>query len=94
MNLPENRKEEIAEAAEIRIKYEGYIEREKAIADKMHRLENIKIKGRFRYKELHEISTEGRQKLEKINPETLAQASRIPGVSPSDINVLLILLGR
>ncbi len=94
MNLPENRKEEIAEAAEIRIKYKGYIEREKAIADKMHRLENIKIKGRFRYKELHEISTEGRQKLEKINPETLAQASRIPGVSPSDINVLLILLGR
>ena len=88
------RKEEIAEAAEIRIKYKGYIEREKAIADKMHRLENIKIKGRFRYKELHEISTEGRQKLEKINPETLAQASRIPGVSPSDINVLLILLGR
>ena len=94
MNLPENRKEEIAEAAEIRIKYKGYIEREKAVADKMHRLENIKIKGRFRYKELHEISTEGRQKLEKINPETLAQASRIPGVSPSDINVLLILLGR
>ena len=94
MNLAENRKEEIAEATEIRIKYKGYIEREKAIADKMHRLENIKIKGRFSYKELHEISTEGRQKLEKINPETLAQASRIPGVSPSDINVLLILLGR
>ena len=94
INLPENRKEEIAEAAEIQLKYQGYIEREKLIADKMHRLENIRIKGRFKYSELHEISTEGRQKLEKINPETLAQASRIPGVSPSDINVLLILLGR
>ena len=94
INLPENRKEEIAEAAEIQLKYQGYIEREKLIADKMHRLENIKIKGRFKYSELHEISTEGRQKLERINPETLAQASRIPGVSPSDINVLLVLLGR
>ena len=94
INLPENRKEEIAEAVEIQLKYQGYIEREKLIADKMHRLENIKIKGRFKYSELHEISTEGRQKLEKINPETLAQASRIPGVSPSDINVLLVLLGR
>ena len=94
INLPENRKEEIVEAAEIQLKYQGYIEREKLIADKMHRLENIKIKGRFKYSELHEISTEGRQKLEKINPETLAQASRIPGVSPSDINVLLVLLGR
>lgn len=94
INTPENRKEEIAEAAEIQLKYQGYIEREKLIADKMHRLENIKIKGRFKYSELHEISTEGRQKLEKINPETLAQASRIPGVSPSDINVLLVLLGR
>ena len=94
INLPENRKEEIAEAAEIQLKYQGYIERENLIADKMHRLENIKIKGRFKYSELHEISTEGRQKLEKINPETLAQASRIPGVSPSDINVLLVLLGR
>ena len=94
INVPENRKEEIAEAAEIQLKYQGYIEREKLIADKMHRLENIKIKGRFNYSELHEISTEGRKKLEKINPETLAQASRIPGVSPSDINVLLVLLGR
>ena len=94
INLSENRKEEIAEASEIQLKYQGYIEREKLIADKMHRLENIKIKGRFKYSELHEISTEGRQKLEKINPETLAQASRIPGVSPSDINVLLVLLGR
>lgn len=92
-SLP-NRNNEIAEAVEIKIKYKGYIEREKIIADKMHRLENIKIKGRFHYSELHEISTEGRQKLERIDPETLAQASRIPGVSPSDINVLLILLGR
>lgn len=94
LDTPHNRKEEIAEAAEIRIKYKGYIERERAVADKMHRLENIRIKGRFNYSELHEISTEGRQKLERINPDTLAQASRIPGVSPSDINVLLILLGR
>jgi tRNA uridine 5-carboxymethylaminomethyl modification enzyme len=92
-SLP-NRKEEIVEATEIKIKYKGYIEREKIVADKMHRLEDIKIKGRFKYDELHEISTEGRQKLERIDPETLAQASRIPGVSPSDINVLLILLGR
>lgn len=91
---PENRKEEIAEAAEIKIKYKGYIERERIIADKMHRLENIKIKGHFNYAQLHEISTEGRQKLERINPETLAQASRIPGVSPSDINVLLVLMNR
>lgn len=91
---PKNRVEEIGEAAEIRMKYEGYIQRERIIADKMHRLENIKIKGRFKYSELHEISTEGRQKLERIDPETLAQASRIPGVSPSDINVLLVLLGR
>jgi tRNA uridine 5-carboxymethylaminomethyl modification enzyme len=94
LHMPENRKEEIAEAAEIKMKYKGYIEREKIVAEKMHRLENIKIKGRFNYAELHEISTEGRQKLAKIDPETLAQASRIPGVSPSDINVLLVLLGR
>lgn len=91
---PANRKEEITEAAEIKMKYKGYIERERLIADKMHRLEDIKIKGRFNYSELHEISTEGRQKLERIDPETLAQASRIPGVSPSDINVMLVLLGR
>lgn len=94
MESPANRQKEISEAAEIKMKYKGYIERERLIADKMHRLENIKIKGRFNYTELNEISTEGRQKLEHINPETLAQASRIPGVSPSDINVLLILLGR
>ncbi len=94
LETPANRKEEIAEAAEIRIKYKGYIEREKVVADKMHRLEDIRIKGRFRYDELHEISTEGRQKLQRIDPDTLGQASRIPGVSPSDINVMLVLLGR
>lgn len=94
LETPANRKEEITEAAEIKMKYKGYIEREHLIADKMHRLEDIKIKGRFNYSKLHEISTEGRQKLERIDPETLAQASRIPGVSPSDINVMLVLLGR
>jgi tRNA uridine 5-carboxymethylaminomethyl modification enzyme len=94
LDAPANRKEEITEAAEIKMKYKGYIERERLIADKMHRLEDIKIKGRFNYSELHEISTEGRQKLERIDPETLAQARRIPGVSPSDINVMLVLLGR
>lgn len=94
MESPENRHEEIVEGAEIRIKYKGYIEREKLIADKMHRLENIKIKGHFNYSELKEISTEGRQKLQRIDPETLGQASRISGVSPSDINVMLVLLGR
>ena len=94
LDAPANRKEEITEAAEIKMKYKGYIERERLIADKMHRLEDIKIKGRFNYSDLHEISTEGRQKLERIDPETLAQASRIPGVSPSDINVMLVLLGR
>nr|WP_308571818.1 tRNA uridine-5-carboxymethylaminomethyl(34) synthesis enzyme MnmG [uncultured Prevotella sp.] len=94
LESPANRKEEIAEAAEIKMKYKGYIEREKIIADKMHRLEDIKIRGHFKYNGLKEISTEGRQKLTKIDPETLAQASRIPGVSPSDINVLLILMGR
>ena len=76
------------------IKYDGYIARERIIADKMQRLESIKIKGRFDYKSMNSLSTEARQKLEKINPETLAQAGRIPGVSPSDINVLLVLLGR
>lgn len=79
LDSPENRKEEIAEAAEIKMKYQGYIDRERMIADKMHRLENIKIKGRFNYNELHEISTEGRQKLQRIQPDTLAEASRIPG---------------
>ncbi len=90
----DERKEEIVEATEIRIKYKGYIEREKMVAEKMHRLENIKIKGRFDYSEMQQLSTEARQKLAAINPETLAQASRISGVSPSDINVMLVLLGR
>ena len=94
IELLPNRKEEIAEAAEIHIKYKGYIERERMVAEKMHRLENIKIKGKFDYPNLSAISTEARQKLEKIQPETLAQASRIPGVSPSDINAMLVLLGR
>ena len=94
LGRPTNRKEEIAEAVEIKLKYKGYIERERLIADKMHRLEDIKIKGHFDYGQIHELSTECRQKLVRIDPETLAQASRIPGVSPSDINVLLILLGR
>ena len=94
LNRPNNRKEEIAEAAEIRMKYKGYIEREHVVADKMRRLENIKIRGHFNYEELQGLSTECRQKLMKIQPETLAQASRIPGVSPSDINVLLVLMGR
>ena len=88
------RQAEIVEAAEILIKYKGYIERERLVADKMHRLEDIHIKGHFNYNELHEISTEGRQKLTRINPETLGQAARIPGVSPSDINVLLVLMKR
>ena len=94
LNQSENRREEIAEAAEIRIKYKGYIEREKLVAEKMHRLENIKIRGHFDYENLNAISTEARQKLMKIQPETLAQASRIPGVSPSDINAMLVLMGR
>jgi tRNA uridine 5-carboxymethylaminomethyl modification enzyme len=89
-----NRKEEILEAAEILIKYEGYINRERIIADKLGRLENIKIKDRFNYNDLLNLSTEARQKLTKINPETIGQASRISGVSPSDINVLLVLMGR
>lgn len=94
LNRPNNRKEEIAEAAEIKIKYKGYIERERMVAEKMQRLENIKIKGYFNYSEMTQLSTEARQKLTAINPESIAQASRIPGVSPSDINVMLILLGR
>ena len=94
LNRPINRQAEIREAAEVRMKYKGYIERERMVADKMHRLENIKIRGHFNYEELQGLSTEARQKLTKIQPETLAQASRIPGVSPSDINVMLVLMGR
>ena len=94
LNRPIDRQVEIREAAEVRMKYKGYIERERMVADKMHRLENIKIRGHFNYEELQGLSTEARQKLAKIQPETLAQASRIPGVSPSDINVMLVLMGR
>ncbi|KAA6301542.1 MAG: tRNA uridine 5-carboxymethylaminomethyl modification enzyme MnmG [Candidatus Ordinivivax streblomastigis] len=89
-----NRKEEIIEATEIQIKYEGYIVREKIIAEKINRLENIKIRGKFEYKAIQSLSTEAKQKLTTIDPETIAQASRIPGISPNDINVLLVLLGR
>lgn len=89
-----DRREEIVEAAEINIKYEGYIDRERMIADKIRRLENIQIKDRFDYSAIQAISTEARQKLARINPETIAQASRIPGISPSDINILLLLMGR
>mgnify|MGYP001628336252 FL=1 len=92
-SLP-NRNDETAEAAEIKMKYKGYIERERIVADKMHRLEDIKIKGHFNYLEMEQLSTEARQKLAKINPDTLAQASRIPGVSPSDINIMLVLMKR
>jgi len=89
-----NRKEEIMEAAEILMKYEGYIMREHIIAEKINRLENVKIKGRFDYSVIQSLSTEAKQKLTRIDPETIAQAARIPGISPHDINVLLVLLGR
>lgn len=94
LNKPRNRKEEIAEAFEIRVKYKGYINRERVYSNKMHRLESIRIKGHFDYMTMNSLSTEARQKLSAIDPETLAQASRIPGVSPSDINVLIVLMGR
>ena len=89
-----DRREEIIEAAEVHMKYSGYIRREKEMAAKMLRLEGLRIRGRFHYDDIHSLSTEARQKLSRIDPETMAQASRIPGVSPSDINVLLVLLGR
>ena len=92
-SIPE-RKEEIIESADIRIKYSGYIKREQVMADKITRLEEIRIKDKFNYNEIQSLSTEARQKLTRINPETIAQASRIPGVSPNDISVLLVLLGR
>ena len=92
--IEEARREEIVEAAEIMIKYQGYIDRERMIADKIARLEHVKLRGKINYSEVKAISTEARQKLEKIDPETVAQASRIPGISPSDINILLLLLGR
>ncbi|MDY4512782.1 MAG: tRNA uridine-5-carboxymethylaminomethyl(34) synthesis enzyme MnmG [Paludibacteraceae bacterium] len=88
------RRDEILESAEIQIKYSGYIDRERAIADKLHRLEDIRIENRFDYENILSLSTEARQKLTKINPKTIGQASRIPGVSPNDISVLLVLLGR
>ena len=87
-------KDEIVEGAEIFIKYSGYIEREKLIADKLSRLENIYIKDKFDYETIQSLSTEARQKLQKINPETIGQASRIPGISPSDVNILLVMMGR
>ncbi len=92
--LEADRREEIVEAAEIKIKYHGYIEREEIIANKIGRLENVKIKGKFDYSTIHALSIEARQKLQRIDPETVGQASRIPGISPSDINILLLLLGR
>ena len=92
--VPASRKEEIIEAAEILIKYSGYIKREQIIADKINRLENIRIKGKFDYNSIQSLSTEARQKLTRIDPDTIAQASRIPGISTSDINILLVLLGR
>lgn len=90
----ENRRAEITESVEIEVKYEGYINREQIIAEKLHRLENIKIKGRFDYSTINAISTEARQKLAKADPDTIAQAARIPGISPSDINILLVMMGR
>ncbi|MBQ9219365.1 MAG: FAD-dependent oxidoreductase, partial [Muribaculaceae bacterium] len=92
--LPVNRRDEIVEATEIAVKYSGYIERERLVADKLQRLDQLRIRGKFDYLTIKQISTEGRQKLAAINPETIGQASRIPGISPSDINILLLLLGR
>ena len=92
--IEEDRREEIVESAEILMKYQGYIDRERVIADKIRRLENVKLKGRIVYNDVKSLSTEARQKLTRIDPETIAQASRIPGISPSDINILLLLLGR
>jgi tRNA uridine 5-carboxymethylaminomethyl modification enzyme len=94
VQVPFNRRDEILESAEISIKYQGYIEREKLAADKLKRLESIRIKGKFDYHAIHSLSTEARHKLSKIDPETIGQAGRISGVSPSDVNVLLVLLGR
>ena len=93
-SIPEDRKDEIIEAAEILMKYNGYIKREQQIAEKINRLEHIIIRGKFDYEKIQSLSTEAKQKLKRINPETIAQASRIPGISPSDINILLVLIGR
>ena len=92
--LEEARRDEIVEATEIAIKYRGYIERETQLAERVGRLDNVTLKGKFDYSQIQQISTEARQKLQAIDPETVGQASRIPGVSPSDINILLVLLGR
>jgi tRNA uridine 5-carboxymethylaminomethyl modification enzyme len=94
IQIPDSRRNEILESAEIVVKYEGYINREKLLAEKLVRLENIAIDNRFDYHNILSLSTEARQKLSNINPKTIGQASRIPGVSPSDINVLLVMLGR
>lgn len=93
-HIESERRDEILEAAEVLMKYQGYIDREKVIADKIRRLEDVKLAGRLDYSQIHSLSTEARQKLTRINPETVAQASRIPGISPSDINILLLLMGR
>ena len=92
--VEDERRNEIVEAAEILIKYQGYIDRERVIADKIRRLESVRLKGKVVYNDIKSLSTEARQKLTRIDPETIAQASRIPGISPSDINILLLLLGR
>ena len=89
-----DQKEEVVESANIKIKYSGYIKREQIMADKITRLEDISIKDKFNYNQIQSLSTEARHKLTHINPETIAQAGRIPGVSPNDISVLLVLLGR
>jgi len=93
-NVPHERRNEIIQGAEISIKYEGYINREQQLADKLSKFENIVIENKFNYGELKSLSTEARQKLDKIKPQTIGQAKRIPGVSPSDINVLLVMMGR
>lgn len=93
-NIEEERRDEILECAEIEVKYAGYIERERQLADKLRRLEDVRLRGRLDYTSIHSLSTEARQKLARIDPETVAQASRIPGVSPADISILLLLLGR
>ena len=92
--IEESRREEILEAAEILIKYSGYIDRERMVADKLQRLDYINISDKFDYSTIQSLSTEARQKLNKIKPQTIGQASRIPGISPNDINVLLVMLGR
>lgn len=94
MNIEVERRQEIVEAAEIMMKYQGYIEREKLVAEKLHRLENIRLGDKFDYDAIKALSTEARQKLSRLKPQTIAQASRIPGISPSDINILLLMLGR